>query len=116
MTWQRELLVIALQRAARHWAGASRIYQALADGESDPDRRATYQVLGERAIQRSRDYEHRLDSLVAPLPHGQDTSSARLWRWVVLHLGDRAALAWLEWDERNYLRLFSLVASSRRRW
>ena len=114
MTWRRELLVIAYERAAHHCTRSARIYQALAEREPDSNRKAILQMSSERDLRRSEDYARRLSRLLAHPLYEEDARTDRLWRWLFLLFGNRAALTWLDWDEKNYLRLFGILASSRR--
>ncbi len=112
-TWRRELLVLAFQRAVSHWGRAARLYEALAQKESSLDRKAILQALSDRAEQRAADYDRRLQMLHANALHDEDAWQSRLWRWLLLRLGARAALTWLDWDEKGYLRLLGVVAIPR---
>ena len=114
MTWRRELLVIAYERAAHHCARSARIYQALPEREPDASRKAILQMLSERDLRRSDDYSRRLGRLLAHPLHEEDTWSDLLWRWLLLRCGDWAALTWMDWDEKNCLRLFGVLTTPRR--
>lgn len=108
------MLAIAYERASRHWSQSARRYQAFAQTETSPDCQTILQALNDRARQRAADYNQRLKMLHADSLYERDAWHSRLWRWLLLRMGAKAAMTWLVWDEKKYMRLPGLSASPRR--
>jgi hypothetical protein len=106
----RAIRVEATRRRVHRKFGEARIYRALAEREPCERVRAVLHLsarASERAAWRA---EERLWHLgVVALP-AHDGWRSRLWRWLLVRAGKRAALEWLAWlERRDHSRLFSLL-------
>jgi hypothetical protein len=99
--WMRRSLL----RSLRRLRSSSRLYQALAEHETEEASRELYLRLA--ANERCRVVRKLgiLFKLRARLPVDSDSLAARAWRRVLISCGPKVAMRWIEWREGRDLSL-----------
>jgi hypothetical protein len=104
--WMRCSMRRSVRRARSH----ARLYQALAERETDETARELYLLEADHQRARAARRLTRLFSLRARLPLNRDPLVARTWRRLLILSGPRRAAAWIEWREGRELMLILGVA------
>ncbi len=109
-TNDREEFVKGLQRAWQAEQASQRIYRALAQRESNENRRQVLLKLAETEQHHSERWAARLRELGAPLPPDRDTLRDKVWRWVLVQSGTENALKRIESTEDEGAELYESLA------
>lgn len=99
-----------LKRSLRRVRSRARLYQALADRETDEASRERYRLLADNERGRAARKLASLFSMRARLPIDRAPIAARAWRRLLVLCGPRVAVAWIEWRETRELVLIIAVA------
>lgn len=91
--------IAGLQAALGKERATNRIYQALADRETNPSRRAVLLKLAATEAGHAERWSQRLAQLGAVVPPSTDPLHERLWRWLLVQQGTDHALARIEQAE-----------------
>jgi len=100
----------SLRRSLRRVRSNARLYQALAERETNEVSRELYRLQADHQRGRAARKLTSLFSLRARLPIDRDPLAARAWRRLLLLCGPRKATAWIEWREGRELILIIAVA------
>jgi hypothetical protein len=100
----------SLGRSLRRVRSNARLFQALAERETDETFRELYRLEADHQRDRAARKVGSLFSLRARLPDDTDPFIARTWRGVLLLCGRRVAVAWIEWRESRELSLIMTIA------
>jgi VIT1/CCC1 family predicted Fe2+/Mn2+ transporter len=95
-SFDREKYIRELLRVWRRENVSQRLYQALADHESDPNKRLVLRKLSETEKTHSERWTKQLQALGASVPQYQDKLFDKIWRWVLVQSGTENALARIE--------------------
>lgn len=90
-----------LWRSCRHARASARVYRGLAERQPDESRRAMLLRLAAHAERRADLKANHLRKFSADSPDNRDRLTSRVWRWVLVRCGIKAALAWLSGIERG---------------
>ena len=100
----------SLRRSLRRVRSSARLYQALAERETDEAAREMYRLLAEQQRSRATRKLTSLFSLRVRLPVNKDPWAARVWRRLLIVCGPKIAVAWIDWRETQELAVILLVA------
>ena len=106
----REKFIKGLQRAWQAEQASLRIYRALAQRESNENRRQVLLKLAEAEGRHAERWAGRLRELGAPLPPDRDTLRQKVWRWVLVQSGTDNALKRIESSEDEDVDLYGSLA------
>jgi VIT1/CCC1 family predicted Fe2+/Mn2+ transporter/rubrerythrin len=106
----RTQFITGLQRAWQVEQASQRVYQALAQRESNENRRQVLLKLAETERHHSERWAARLRELGAPLPPDRDTVRDKVWRWVLVQSGTENALKRIESTEDEGAELYEALA------
>ena len=103
-----------LENALQRERASQRLYQALADHESNPSRKNVLHKLAEAESGHGARWEDWLKKLGAEIPPDRETLGERIWRWVLVQSGTENALKRIESseedDEQFYADLSALAS------
>ncbi len=105
--WMRRSLKHSLRRVRSN----SRLYQALAERETDETTRELYLLLAVNERRRAMRNVERLFRMRERLPADRDWFATRAWRRVLIACGPRVTIRWIEWRESQELTL--IIAAAR---
>lgn len=100
----------SLTRSLRRVRSTARLYQALADRETDKASSELYRVRAAQQRKRAARKLSHLFSLRARLPIDRDRLVGRAWRCLLILCGPKVAVAWIDWRETRELTMIILVA------
>jgi hypothetical protein len=100
----------SLRHSLRRVRSTARLYEALADRETDAVSAELYRLLAGQQRDRAVRKQSRLFSLHARLPLDRDRIAERAWRRLLILCGPKVAVAWINWRETRELALILLVA------
>lgn len=103
-----------MRRSIRRSRSNARLYEALAERETDEASRELYRLQANRQRTRAAHKAARLFRLRARLPDG-DPLAARAWRSLLMLCGPGAVGMWIEWREDRELTLIISVALTKAR-
>ncbi len=95
-SFDREKYIRGLLRVWRRENVSRRLYQALADHESDPHKRQVLMKLSDTEKTHSERWTRQLQAQGASVPQYRDTLFDIIWRWVLVQSGTENALARIE--------------------
>jgi hypothetical protein len=101
----------SLRRQLRQVRSNARLYEALADRESNDASRELFRLLAAKQRGRAARKVSSLFNLYAELPVDKDRLASRVWRQLLILCGPRTAVAWIEWRERKELTF--IIAAAR---
>jgi hypothetical protein len=104
--WMRFSLRCSLRRVRSN----ERLYQALAERETDEASRELYQLLARNERGRAVRKLSSLFSLALRLPTERDPLHERVWRRLLILCGPKTVSAYVEWRERSELTVIIAVA------
>lgn len=116
MSWPGEesLLLFCMRRSLlrslRRVRSSSRLYEALAEHETEGASRELYLRLAANERGRVARKLGSLFKLRARLPVDRDSLAARAWRRVLISCGPKVAMRWIEWRESRDLSLTICLA------
>ncbi len=99
-------LLLALQKER----ASQRIYQALAQRETNEARRNALLGLAETERRHGERWAHRLVELGVTVPPDQDTFRGRIWCWVLVQSGTDNALKRIESNEEDDTQMYESLA------
>lgn len=100
----------SLRRSLRRVRSNARLYEALADRETDKVSREVYRLHADLQRGSIPSKLSSLFSLRAGLPSDREGHLARTWRSILILCGPKVSVAWVEWRETRELTLILLVA------
>ncbi len=100
----------SLRRSVRRVRSNARLYQALAERETDEATRELYRLLAVHQRGRAARKLTSLFRLRVRLPVNNDWFAARVWRRLLIFCGPRVAIRWIEWRETRELTVIITVA------
>ena len=100
----------SLRRSLRKVLSNERLYQALAERETDEASRELYQLLARNERGRAVRKLSSLFSLALRLPTERDPLHERMWRRLLILCGPKTVSAYVEWRERRELTVIIAVA------
>ena len=98
---EKQRFIAALRRAWLGEQAGQRIYRALAEHESNENRKAVLLKLAATEAQHGARWKARLEELGAELPVDRDPLTERVWRWVLVQTGTENALKRIESIEKD---------------
>jgi hypothetical protein len=105
--WMRHFLLRSLRRVRSR----SRLYEALAERETDEASQELYLRLANNERGRAARKLGSLFRMRARLPVDRDSLVARAWRHLLISCGPRVAMRWVEWSESREQTL--IIAAAR---
>jgi hypothetical protein len=106
LNWTR----FSLRRSLRRVRSNERLYQALAERETDEASRELYQLLARNERSHTARKLSSLFSLGERVPTIRDSLHAKAWRRFLVLCGPKKAAAYIEWRERRELTMIIAVA------
>src|SRR5512143_3143489 len=106
----RAKFISGLQRAWQAEQASQRIYRALAQRETNENRRQVLLKLAETERHHGERWATRLRELGAPLPPDRDIVRDKVWRWVLVQSGTDNALKRIESTEDEGAELYEMLA------
>jgi hypothetical protein len=106
LSWMR----CSMRRFVRRARSNARLYQALAERETNDGCRELYRLQADHQRSRAARKLTSLFNLRARLPVDRDPLAARVWRRLLIMCGPRMAAVWIEWREGRELMLLIVVS------
>ncbi len=106
---ERSKFIQGLQTALQKEWASQRIYQALAQHETNEARRKALLGLAETEIGHAERWAKRLRELGAELPPDRDSLLERIWRWVLVQSGTDNALKRVEENEVDDTAMYAAL-------
>ena len=107
----RQKYIKSLQNALRKENASQRLYQNLADRETNEARRRVLIELAETESRHGERWSQRLKELGAEIPSSQETLLERIWRWVLVQSGPNNALKRIEDNEDSDTEMYESMAA-----
>lgn len=105
--FDRDQYIRDLKRVWRREQVSQRLYQALADHETETNKKNILKRLAETERSHGERWERQLAALGTAVPEYQDTLSDKIWRWVLVQSGTENALARIERSEDEDIEIYT---------